>query len=309
MMAQNVCFNFVVVLTCFLVFSAKLGLSQNSTPCPFNEVCQCTYDATINSLSAICSIQDSNDFPTFTYYSTYRIAEITIEGNFSVIPDNSFYLLASMSKTAITIKPLIITITARPFPITLYDNSFLTVNSDGVYSLEFDRYDPINLSTMSNTQAVQTLTITGGGLTSIPNLKPFTSLGTVLLFDNLITSLQPGDFGLNTLTFVEISSSIFSEGKLSTLNSNAFDFTRLTYILALNNAISTMDVGFSKWLGSSALYVIDLEGNNADWQCDSNLQWMADFVICATQQIKVDKKAACVSGGLLTDFLSPYAKC
>jgi hypothetical protein len=133
---------------------------------------------------------------------------------------------------------------------------------------------------MSNCQDIQHLTISAN-LSVPPNLTDFTSLTTLSLTQNVLTTLETAYFHLPSLTS----------------------------IVASYNSISTVDPLFSKWLSHSAGNILNLNYNGR-WQCDSSLQWMASYVICSPRQIIVDVQTAlCQNGDPLVNWFVSYAKC
>jgi len=293
------------IVPCFC-FQAACGIYDGSGPvCPFDATCHCS--SPNNDTELYCGTT-LTAFPIFTYGDSSPITFVFVEGySYTVIYDNSFFLLMNLMDATICIINYEVAYYgpgSETLQLTTYNNTFLTYNQGGITSLYFYGYNPLNISTISNSRDIELLSIEGGLMTAAPNLQTFTTLKSVDLSSNSIAMLQPNDFNLSSLTSVDISYNL-----LTNLNSDAFTFYgSLITLNAQNNRITTVDSGFSKWLSLSASNILNLN-NNPPFQCDSNLQWMASYVICPPQQIQVLTTATCQTGEPLINFLIPFAKC
>lgn len=320
MNAGKLLIKFRLIFCFFALYYPLLCYSQ----CPlqnYGDYCCSADDKCICSGTAIaCNYVD--DFPIFSY-CTNTFHSVSVLGNgISAIYDNSFYLLANMTNATVCL--------SNPYgyveTVTTYSETFRTEKKNGIKELYFYSYNPVNISTMSNSDEIQLLSITSAELETVPDLRPFTSLSTAIFDYNKIVTVEKHTFNNPRLTQVslngnpvtEIEPKAFSSGsiysidlsntKMSSLISDGFNFTSLKEILAENNNITYIDPKFSNWLSLSTNNTINLEYNQP-YPCDSSMQWMASYVVCPPQQILIHSNALCESGEPMLNYLINYAKC
>lgn len=90
--------------------------------CPFNDQCTCQLDSINDQFLVSCGTcnRTLTNFPTFSYYNTMPIKQITVVGSFTEIDDNAFYLLNSMTGSSVCIEHQ----NSIPTVLTTYDNTF-----------------------------------------------------------------------------------------------------------------------------------------------------------------------------------------
>lgn len=334
----------------FVVYCLKLSCTHfqcattSNNVCSFNDQCKCSTSASDSSDLVYCK-SDNGDFPKFTDFSL-PITSLNIIGAFSSITDNSFYALANMTRATVCIQTL-----GMKHDLLVYDDSFKTMNKDGIETLLFNGYYPADISTLSNSAYIRNLCINNAGVMSLPNFDSFTSLVYANFDYNSISAIDGYAFHVDSLTQVSLQQSniisikqyafngpsidtviltgnkiyiletnVFSGGSisnvdisnnlLSKLESSSFNLESLTYINASYNRISNIDYGFFEWFSKSKANTISLQGFTP-FQCNSSMQWMANFIICdyPNSQIQVSDGTHCQSGGYVFDYLTPFADC
>lgn len=269
-----------------------------------------------------CSGYSNNEFPSFSYFTSTPISLVTTYGEFTNVYDNSYYLLTTMSNATVCLENY----ASKPTNLTTYETTFETTNPTGISSLMFFYYNPQNLTTMSNKQGITSLTIQNANLLMVPDVVPqFTNLNTLDLSKNQISQIN---IASSSLSYIE-----FSYNQIVNLDTNSFQLSSLVRISIIiknnwltelkyasfhissksvtidvsNNKITSVDPQFATWLQSSANCILNLSGN--ELPCDSTVQWMANFVICAPAKILLTRTEKCLSGETLYNYLKQYATC
>jgi len=266
-----------------------------------NDDCTCQYPT-----FACCMMYGGpcNEFYTFPVFKNNpnagQINKVVIGGMFTTIYDNSFYTLSTMKQASVCIYRLY----GYPTILNVYEYTFDTVNEDGIVSLAFGSYNPLNLTVMSNNQYLTSLEISGAGIQSVPydTIYHFPVLTKVDLNSNEISEI-PTLINSSSLSVIN-----FHQNSLAQLTGNEFNFNALTNLDVSNNKIQMVNEGiFSKWLSASSTNVLNLSGNKLP--CDSTIQWMATFAFCQPTQVILATSDLCPSGQPLIEYLSPYANC
>jgi len=306
--------------------------------CPINDCGSCGF---LPTLSCGCNIIDgkipidccTNNavFPKFPYTSFANpITTVSIYGTFTTIPDDAYYLLISMNYAFVCLQQF----SKIATNLTTYEDTFVTVNQDGIQALQFFYYNPTNLSIMSNNRYITSLTIQKADLATIPydSIYHFPALDYLDLSNNKLTNVPSNSFNVSTRSTVTIDVSFNQITKLAT---NAFQLTSLdneitlnaknnslasldydafnltsTYYISIdvsNNKITKVDEEFSKLIQASEYFQLNLSNNPLP--CDSTVQWMSTFVICPPVAIILAGTELCPNGESLYDYLVPYAKC
>lgn len=299
-----------------------------TTPCTFTnptDKCFCdTIGVIIKNTYITCGPSEDGSFPVIPYYASGQIASFSVIDSFSSIDDNAIYGLANLTQGTLCIENS----NGVQSDLTTYDNSFLTVNPNGVTTLAFYYYNPLNLSTMANNKYVTSIGIALSSLSKIPDyLIHFPALAVLTLSQNQIKNLQFDGSQLKNLMQLDVSGN-----QISTLETNAIirstfmsfidlsynQLTNLNYdaignidgllnLQVSNNQLKSVDSQYSKWLSYSKHNYLDVS-NNKNFACDSTTQWMAKHVHCYPMQINVTL-STCQSGVPLSTYLLPYANC
>jgi len=310
-----------------LVFPTCVTNNATAPVCSFAPECTCTTNNN-GKVSVFCNGSQTT-FPKFTFYDGAPITSIYIIGNYTVVYDNSFYLLTTMANAVICLQQ---SYNAQTL-LTIFDNTFATASSNGITALWFAYFAPSNISTLSNSQMIQYINVAGGGLQSLPSLASYTSLITASFPNNKISVLPSNAFDIASLTYIDISDNTISVlpsnafnsasliyidisyNKITSLNSDAFNFDSLKSIVAQYNQIATIDSGFKNWLDLCRKNNINLQNGAGRWICNSNLKWIANYTECESQmpynitQIFIGPDwfdIYCTNGNLLYSWLSPY---
>jgi Leucine-rich repeat (LRR) protein len=205
------------------------------------------------------------------------------------------------------------------------------MSPNGIGALQFFYYNPTNLSIMSNSQNIPSLTIQLTNLATIPfdTINHFPALNYLDLSNNRLTNVPSNSFSGSSLVTVDISFNRITKlgtnafqstssspisfnaknNSLASLDYDAFNLTSTYYISidVSNNKITKVDEEFSKLIQASEYFQLNLSNNPLP--CDSTVQWMSTFVICPPVAIILAGTELCPNGESLYDYLVPYAKC
>lgn len=249
------CYLHFFVLSIFIIIIKSqhcptIACFSNIT-CPFSSQCFCNISE--GTLSVYCGNTwcyggIPTSFPTFAVYDGMQITQLSIAGTFPTIYDNSFYPLQSLTNASVCIEYRGDT----PYQLTTYDNTFYTKEPNGIGSLNFVGYNPVNLSTTSNTQNIY---FVGSQATMMRSLPTWTytfpkasfqfSYNQIWMIDGYIADREYVSFTDNQITKINSCSltncTSISFDNMQIMSINVISFTNCRYVSISNSEIQTIN--------------------------------------------------------------------
>lgn len=183
--------------TVFLLFAVKGSIAVHcsywsSGQCLFSAQCQCYSDKSSCGYNMFLT-----ELPLFNFYHN-PISAMSVCGAFSAIYDNSFYLLENLTNSDICIEEYF----SNPTTLITYKNTFITKNPNGIRSLNFYYYNPVNLSTMSNPDNIRSVLVQYSGIQTVPDwIDHFPSAVSINLDNNQIRVIENETFANLAISF------------------------------------------------------------------------------------------------------------